>query len=156
MKWIKFFENFTEDSETLYFFDFDETLVNLPKLDHLIPDFWESEWSIPISTRPLATTYQSVKNKAIVTGRFERLRKIVEDSLLKFGLDYPNYELHCYPHEEEEGIPDWKAETIVKVLRETGFKKAKFFDDKSDWVQRVVQAVETELPEVEFEGIVAT
>ena len=56
MKWIKLFENFTQNSETLYFFDFDETLVNLPKLDHIIPDFWESEWSIPISTRPLATT----------------------------------------------------------------------------------------------------
>jgi hypothetical protein len=145
MKWIKLFDNFVNDEgiDILYIFDFDETLV---KLDE------EEE---PISKKELSRLYNKVYNKSIVTGRPKETMKKVEGYLKKFGLKNPNWGLFCSSHgDNEDMIPGWKAETIVRLLKESGFKIAKFYDDKPDWVNTVVKAVKSELPDVEFEGIV--
>jgi hypothetical protein len=83
------------------------------------------------------------------------LEEKVKESLTKFGLELPNHGLFCYPSKDDrtDRVAEWKAKTIVQLLRDTGFKKAKFYDDKPKWVKKVVLAVRTELPEVEFEGI---
>jgi hypothetical protein len=83
------------------------------------------------------------------------LKEKVKESLLKFGLELPNLGLFCYPSIDDrtDRVAEWKAKTIVQLLKDTGFKKAKFYDDKPKWVKKVVTAVRTELPEVEFEGI---
>jgi hydroxymethylpyrimidine pyrophosphatase-like HAD family hydrolase len=147
MKWIKLFENFVngEGVDVLYIFDFDETLVQLDEKDE------------PISTKELSKLYKKVLNKSIVTGRPKETMRKVEGYLKKFGLQNPNWGLFCSPHgKNEDLIPGWKAETIVRLLKESGFKIAKFYDDKPDWVDTVVKAVESELPDVDFEGITVT
>jgi len=99
--------------------------------------------------------YKKVQNKAIVTGRMVDLEEKVKESLTKFGLELPNHGLFCYPSKEQtsDRVAEWKAKTIVKLLKETGFLKAKFYDDKPKWVKKVRELVTKELPLVEFEGI---
>ena len=111
--------------------------------------------SLPTKVKELSELYKQVQNKSIVTGRMVDLREKVIESLEKFGLELPNYGLFCYPSKDDrtDRVAEWKAKTIVQLLKETGFKKAKFYDDKPKWVKKVVTAVRTELPEVEFEGI---
>jgi hypothetical protein len=111
--------------------------------------------SFPSKVKELSELYKQVRNKAIVTGRMVDLKEKVIESLDKFGLELPNHGLFCYPSKNDtsQRVAEWKATTIVKLLRDTGFEKAKFYDDKPKWVKRVVQEVRKELPEVEFEGI---
>lgn len=111
--------------------------------------------SLPTKVKELSELYKQVQNKAIVTGRMVDLKEKVIESLYNFGLELPNYGLFCYPSKDDrtDRVAEWKAKTIVKLLRKTGFKKAKFYDDKPKWVKRVVIEVRKELPEVEFEGI---
>ena len=111
--------------------------------------------SLPTKVKELSELYKQVQNKAIVTGRMVDLKEKVIESLQKFGLDLPNYGLFCFPSKDDtsQRVAEWKATTIVKLLKDTGFKKAKFYDDKPKWVKRVVLEVRKELPDVEFEGI---
>jgi len=111
--------------------------------------------SLPTKVKELSEMYKKVQNKAIVTGRMVDLEEKVKESLEKFGLELPNHGLFCYPSKDDrtDRVAEWKAKTIVQLLKDTGFKKAKFYDDKPKWVKKVVTAVRTELPEVEFEGI---
>jgi hypothetical protein len=111
--------------------------------------------SLPTKVKELSELYKQVQNKAIVTGRMVDLKEKVVESLKKFGLELPNYGLFCFPSKDDtnQRVAEWKATTIVKLLKDTGFKKAKFYDDKPKWVKRVVQEVKKELPEVEFEGV---
>jgi len=111
--------------------------------------------SLPTKVKELSELYKQVQNKSIVTGRMVDLKEKVIESLEKFGLELPNNGLFCYPSKDDrtDRVAEWKAKTIVQLLKDTGFKKAKFYDDKPKWVKRVVTAVRSELPEVEFEGI---
>jgi hypothetical protein len=117
--------------------------------------FYFHDVSFPSKTLDLAKLYNSVENKAIVTGRFKKVQHKVEQCLDKLGLHQPNKGLYCYPSKDESGdrLAIWKAKTIVQLIEETGFKKAKFYDDKSKIVNAVVSAVKTQLPHIEFEGI---
>ena len=111
--------------------------------------------SLPTKVKELSELYSKVQNKAIVTGRMVDLKEKVIESLEKFGLDLPNHGLFCFPSKDDksERVAEWKAKTIVQLLKNTGFTKAKFYDDKPKWVKRVVLEVKKELPNVEFEGI---
>ena len=216
MKWIKLFEDFNQtDDETLYIFDFDDTLVETPDFEELaiqylgesvtiesllddslrwigkskadlrvehgriyvddeeeliIPKgnwvrkgkrvylvspnkFYTSDLSVPTSLKELSNLYKTVKNKAIVTGRTIQFESKIKQILSDFGLEQPNYGLFCYPHARFERIAEWKAETIVNLLKETGFKKGHFYDDRPKWVKKVVDAVKKQLPDVDLKGI---
>ena len=111
--------------------------------------------SLPTKVKELSEMYKKVQNKAIVTVRMVDLEEKVKESLTKFGLELPNHGLFCYPSKEQtsDRVAEWKAKTIVKLLKETGFLKAKFYDDKPKWVKKVRELVAQELPLVEFEGI---
>jgi len=111
--------------------------------------------SLPTKVKELSEMYKKVQNKAIVTGRMVDLEEKVKESLFKFGLELPNYGLFCFPSKDDksERVAEWKAKTIVKLLKDTGFQKAKFYDDKPKWVKKVVTTVKSELPNIEFEGI---
>lgn len=120
------------------------------------PDnFYFSELSLPKTKTKLAELYNKVDNKAIVTGRTESLRSKVEKSLNDLKLDTPKHGLYCFPSKDESGdrVPIWKGNTIVKLIRKTGFKKVKFYDDNSKWVNKVTKIVKENLPDIEFEGI---
>lgn len=115
--------------------------------------FHNSDLYLPTGLAKLSRLYKEVSNKSIVTGRSKSHQYQVEETLEKFGLEFPNYGLFCYPYERFEKIAEWKAKTIVKLLKDTGFKKAKFYDDRPKWVKTVVRMVKSELPDIEFEGI---
>jgi hypothetical protein len=216
MKYLKIFENFQEE-ETLYIFDFDDTLVHSPSFEELAIEYLtenttiedliqrslkfvdkqksdlriengriyiddpdqmiipKGNWvrkglrvymvtpnvyhfldiSLPTRVKELSELYKKVENKAIVTGRMVDLEEKVKESLLNFGLDLPNHGLFCYPSNDDrtDRVAEWKGKTIVKLLRDTGFKRAKFYDDKPKWVKKVKQIVKEELPNIDFEGI---
>jgi hypothetical protein len=216
MRYLKLFENF-QDNDTLYIFDFDNTLVKSPSYEELAIEYLtenitigdlikrslsfvnkqksdlriengriyiedpnqiiepRGNWvrkglrvymvtpnvyhfldlSLPTKVKELSEMYEKVQNKAIVTGRMVDLKEKVIESLQKFGLELPNYGLFCYPSKDDrtDRVAEWKAKTIVQLLKDTGFKKAKFYDDKPKWVKKVVLEVRKELPDVEFEGV---
>ena len=205
-----------EDVETLYIFDFDDTIVDSPRFEELAinylsegvtvktlvdrslkqigkkkedvkiengrlyvndpkseidikgnwvrkksrvylvaPDkFYYLEESFPDKLTPLAKKYKSVKNKAIVTARTKTVRNLLEKYLDKLGLGQPNQGLFMYPLRDEtpDRVATWKAKTVIKLIKESGFTKAEFFDDKSKTVNAVINAVKEELPDVEFIG----
>ena len=119
------------------------------------PDrFYYSEISFPDKVTKLASLYKEVKNKAIVTARLHTVRDKVEKYLDKLGLERPSLGLFMYPTKDEDGsrVAAWKAKTIVKLIKDSGFMKAQFFDDKSKTVNAVVKLVKSELPHVEFIG----
>jgi hypothetical protein len=119
------------------------------------PDkFYYSDISFPDKVTKLSTLYKRVKNKAIVTARLHTVRSLVKKYLDKLELGQPNCGLFMYPSRDEDGskVAAWKAKTIVKLLKDTGFKKAEYFDDKSKIVNAVVKLVKSELPDVEFIG----
>jgi hypothetical protein len=220
MKYIKIYESFTRtkhDDDTLYIFDFDDTIVNSPRFEELAieylkenenigsllkkslrligkniddikiehgrlyvndpnseieikgnwvrkknrvylvapENYYYSDLSLPKDKTELSEFYSKVKNKAIVTGRLNRIKKKIEKVLDDFGLENPNHGLYCYPSRDESGdkVPTWKGKTIVELIKKTGFKKVKFYDDNSKWVNKVVSIVRNELPEIDFEGI---
>ena len=110
--------------------------------------------SFPTKVKELSELYKKVQNKVIVTGRMVDLKEKVKESLSKFGLELDDDRLFCFQkNDTNDSVAEWKAKTIVKLLKDTGFKRAKFYDDKPKWVKKVVTAVRKELPEVEFEGI---
>jgi len=119
------------------------------------PDkFYYLEESFPDKVTKLASKYKKVKNRAIVTARIKTVRNLVEKYLDKLGLGQPNFGLFMYPSRDEDGskVAAWKAKTIVKLIKDSGFKKAEYFDDKSKIVNAVVKAVKEQLPDVDFIG----
>lgn len=215
---IKTFEKFNEYKDnTLYIFDFDETLVLNPKFEELAIEYlkedvniksllqssirkigasikdlrWENKkifindpngdieikgnWvrkgkrvylippdkfyftdmSLPHSVTDLSKLYNNVKNKAIVTGRPNDIKDKVKDSLNKFNLDEPNYGLHCYPAKSQNSdkVAEWKAKTIIKIIKDSQLKDVFFYDDNSKWVNKVTSEVKKHLPDINWTGV---
>ena len=114
-----------------------------------------SDISLPKRTLELSNLYKTVKNKAIVTGRTEVMREKIIKKLKELNLEEPNFGLFCYPLNDDSSsrVAIWKGNTIVDLIKSTNFKNAKFYDDKSKWVNKVKEIVKKELPEINFEGI---
>ena len=217
MKYLKLYENFNTTDDTLFIFDFDNTLADSPTFEEMaieylkedvtikslldrsvkyigksikdlkwengrlfIPDpteeiqikgnwvrkkgriylispdrFYYTDMSLPKSLLKTAEIYKSVKNKAIVSGRIVTVKPKLEKNLKELGLKLPNWGLHCYPSTQEtsDRVAAWKAKTIVELIKKSGFKKARFYEDKTKWLNKVKLEVSKLLPEVEFEGI---
>lgn len=122
----------------------------------IVPDkFYYTDLSLPIKTTELSELYNSVENKAIVTGRPLDIKDKIKNSLKEFNLDDPNYGLHCYPAKRgtSERVADWKARTIVNLIKDNKFKKVYFYDDNSKWVNRVTKEVKKELPDIDWNPI---
>lgn len=120
------------------------------------PDkFYFTDFSLPTGTTQLSKFYNQVSNKAIVTGRTDVMKSKVLEKLKEFGLEEPNYGLFCFPtsNTSSDKIAIWKGKTIVDLIKKTGFKRVKFYDDKSKWVNKVTEIVKSELPDIDFEGI---
>lgn len=117
-------------------------------------EFYYDDISFPAKLTKLSSLYKKSKNKAIVTARHKNVRKLVVKYLDKLDLGQPNHGLFMYPFKDDNGskVADWKAKTVVKLLKDTGFKKAEYFDDKPNIVDAVIKLVKSELPDVEFKG----
>lgn len=220
IKPYKIFESL--EDETLYIFDFDDTIVNSPRFEEQIKDYlneeltvssllndvllqinkktsdlryengryfiedpnkeintrgidwvrkkervyliapekyYYSDLSFPTELTDIGEFYKSVKNKAIVTARYDKIKFKVEEYLESLGLDYPNYGLFCFPGYNNNNMnrtPEWKGKTVVKLINGNGFKRARFYDDTSKTVRIVRKIVSEELPDIDFKSIKVT
>lgn len=210
---IKNYNEFT-NQDTLYIFDFDDTLVNSPSFEELAIEFlkedlsikelldisvkrigvnlndlkWQdnriyvldpkkelkefgnwirkgdrlylvspnvfhtSDISLPSSLKELSNLYKSVENKCIVTAREDSIRNKIVDKLTNLGLEMPKYGLHMAP-KGAKNLGNWKGEKIVEIIKETGFRKAVFYDDNSKYLKRASKVVKDKLPNIIWEPI---
>jgi hypothetical protein len=114
--------------------------------------FYGSDVSMPTGLKELSELYKSVENKCIVTARWDSARPKIVKKLNELGLELPKYGLHMAP-DYTRNSGEWKGHQIVKILKETGFKKAKFYDDNSKYLRRASKVVRTEMPNVIWEPI---
>lgn len=161
MKFLENFKNFNTD--ILYIFDFDNTLVKTPEFADVILDYEMSEeefelsdLSLPKSShKEMKNLYDKVKNKAIVTGRTISIDHKISNCLKDLNFENPNFGLHCFPGKinDDQRIGEWKGECIVKLIRDNNFKFAIFFDDREDWTQTVEQIVKSKIANIEFKTV---
>ena len=114
--------------------------------------FHTSNISLPSTLKEISDLYKSVENKCIVTAREETMRNKITDKLLELGLKLPKYGLHMAP-KGSRNLGIWKGEKIVEILKETGFKKAIFYDDNPKYLKRATKVVKEKMPEIIWEPI---
>lgn len=152
-----------------YYIDDPDNLIDISKTDWVrkkkriyltSPEkYYYSDLSFPNAVTEVGELYKKVKNKAIVTARYSKIRHKVVEYLKKLGFDYPNYGLYCFPGLSDKNLErasPWKGRTVVNLIKENGFKKAKFYDDQPKTIREVKRAVKENLPEIEFEAIKVT
>jgi hypothetical protein len=117
--------------------------------------YYYSNLSFPDKITDLADIYKNVKNKAIVTARYDKIRYKVEEYLEKLGFEMPNYGLYCYPGHSQykKRASAWKGDTIVNLIESGNFNKAIFYDDTSKTIREVRKIVADKLPQIDFEAI---
>jgi len=117
------------------------------------PDkFYYTDMSLPVATTKLIDLYNSVENKAIVTGRHDDIKHKVSNSLKEFRLVDPNYGLHCYPGKRntEQKIGEWKSTIIIDLIKKSECRNVYFYDDNSKWVNKATAAVKKEMPHINW------
>jgi hypothetical protein len=114
--------------------------------------FHTSDISLPKELLELSELYKSVENKCIVTAREESIRGKITNKLLDLGLEMPKYGLHMAPV-GTKNAGNWKGERIVEILKETGFKKAIFYDDNIRYIKRATKVINDKMPNIKFEPI---
>lgn len=114
--------------------------------------FHTSNISLPSTLKEISDLYKSVENKCIVTAREETMRNKITDKLLELGLKLPKYGLHMAP-KGSRNLGIWKGEKIVEILKETGFKKAIFYDDNPKYLKRATKVVREKMPNIIWEPI---
>lgn len=137
-KTIKEFGNWVRKGDRVY--------LTSPNLFHT------SDISLPNSLKEVSELYKSVENKCIVTAREETIRSKVVDKLTQLGLKLPKYGLHMAP-KGSRNLGIWKGEKIVEILKETGFKKAIFYDDNPKYLKRATKVVKEKMPDIIWEPI---
>jgi hypothetical protein len=135
---LKEFGNWVRKGDRMYMFS--------PDLFHI------SDISLPKDLKELSELYKSVENKCIVTAREESIRNKITTKLLELGLEIPKYGLHMAPV-GTKNAGHWKGEKIVEILKETGFKKAIFYDDNARYIKRATKVVREKMPNIEFEPV---
>lgn len=114
------------------------------------PDLFHiSDISLPKELKELSELYKSVENKCIVTAREESLRDKVSNKLKELGLELPKYGLHMSPV-GTKNAGHWKGEIIVQILKDTGFKKAIFYDDNPKYIKKASKVVTELMPNVDW------
>lgn len=117
------------------------------------PNMWHiSDISLPNSLKELSELYKSIENKCIVTARSESIREKIEYKLGEFGLNLPKYGLHMMP-DNVKNAGNWKGFKIVEILKETGFKKAIFYDDNIKYIKKASAIVKRKMPNIDFQAI---
>jgi len=120
----------------------------------LTPDeFGIIDISLPTKIKELVNLYNSVENKCIVTARSEKIRNKIEKILNSFGIEYPNYGLHMYPHINHYQVGTWKGNKIVEIVNNNKFNKVIFYDDNSRYIKSVNKVITEKLPNLDFKSI---
>jgi len=120
----------------------------------LQPDeFCLSDLSMPEAATPLKDLYNSTEEACIITARPERIRKKIEDSLGRLGLEYPKYGLHMYPSMNHHRAGRWKGQKMAELAKQFGFDKVVFYDDNRKYIKDATAAMKELAPEIEFKAI---
>ena len=114
--------------------------------------FHTADISLPNSLKEISNLYKSVENKCIVTAREDTMRGKIISKLIEFGLKIPKYGLHMAP-KGTKNLGIWKGEKIVEILKETGYKKAIFYDDNPKYLKRATKVVKEKMPNIIWEPI---
>jgi hypothetical protein len=115
-------------------------------------EFCYLDESLPKKLKELSNLYNSVEDKCIVTARPESIRLKIENILNQFGLDKPKFGLHMCP-DGKINAGKWKGETIVKIVKETGFNNVIFYDDNSKYIRGAKKVVTEQLPNLNFKTV---
>jgi hypothetical protein len=97
---------------------------------------------------PVYEAYVSAENKMILTGRDEKLRKPIEDTLKELGIECPNFGLKMYSG--NSGIKNWKAHIIIQTIQENKWEQVDFYEDRQDWLHYAEGCVKEKYPNVKF------
>jgi hypothetical protein len=120
----------------------------------LEPDtFGLTDESLPKEVLNLASFYNSIENKCIVTARSEKVRDKIEIKMKELGLEYPKYGVHMYPYLNHYKAGAWKGEKIVELVEKTGFNKVIFYDDNPKYIKSANRVVKEKLPNLNYKSI---
>ncbi len=114
-------------------------------------EFRITDISLPIKLKRLVSLYNSVENRCIITARPEEIRSKIENTLLKLGLEYPNYGIHMYPHNKYYQVGIWKGNKIVELVN--NFNSVIFYDDNAKYIKSVNRVIREKLPHLNFKSI---
>ena len=116
------------------------------------PGYYDSAKTIGHDIKPdVVRKYEEAKNKMIVTGRNEELRKELEGRLEKLGITYPNYGLYMYPGPgKNSGIKQYKVDVILDIIEKNGFETIQFYEDNLEWLNAVKAAALIRFPNLSF------
>ena len=115
-------------------------------------EFFSTESTVGTEiNKDVVDVYEKVKNKMIVTGRSQGIKKGVSYILFNIiGLSEPNFGLHLYDGCNIGKVPGFKADVIIQSIKENGWNEVHFYEDRLDWLNFVEGIVRIEFPDVKF------
>lgn len=116
------------------------------------PDgYYTDELSVPTEIRPdIVAVYRTAPHRAIVTGRGESSRLMVNRFLRDLGIPAPDMGLHMFPGTDLGRTAAWKANTIIGMIRTGGFSEAHYYEDNAKWLKWVTMEAARRVPDVRF------
>lgn len=107
---------------------------------------------MPKKLKEISNLYKSVENKCIVTARPEGSRKLLEQTLIKLGLEKPKYGIYMRP-DNLNNAGEWKGFQICELSRKFDFNHIVFYDDNAKYIRKAKKVVSEKLPNLKFETI---
>lgn len=98
---------------------------------------------------PVYQEYVKAENKMILTGRDTKLYELILKRFNELGIEWPNYGLQTYST-GRLSIEQFKIQMICKSIQEHGWTIVHFYEDRKDWLQNAMTAVNSVFPTVTF------
>lgn len=117
-----------------------------------ISDFFTNPDTIGvINNSELIDVYNNAKNKMILTGRREELRKDIENKLKKANIQFPNLGLFLYTQNNENpSIKEYKANVVINSVINYNWDEIHFYEDNETWLSYIKESVLKKFPNVKF------
>jgi len=96
--------------------------------------------------------YQSVKNKAILTGRDISMYPDITRKLSYMGIDLPKNGLYCFDGRYYKNIKDFKGEIVNMLIEMHSWDVVHVYEDKQNWLSHIEESVKEKNKQVEFFG----
>ncbi len=97
----------------------------------------------------IISDYNSAKNKMVVTGRSEKLRKDVNLKFKELGLVFPNFGLYLFPG-GKNSISEYKIKVIQDSIFDNEWQEIHYFEDREDWLERAFSEITEKYPKIKF------
>jgi hypothetical protein len=110
------------------------------------------EESMPKKLKDISNLYKSVDDKCIVTARPEGSRKLLEQTLIKLGLELPKFGIYMRP-DNLNNAGEWKGFQICELSEKFDFSCVVFYDDNAKYIRKAKKVVSEKLPNLKFETV---